>query len=196
MSKTVTNPRTIILFDRVKEVTSATLFQVWDEELAVKAQQWANQCINGHDSGSARRVGKIPSLVSWFTIRTVKHVYRKIFLLKGVSICYPSTFPLYLNFVWLNLFVLFVYSGSIHNLDLQEGSRWVRISPQHGPLPTPTGLEGCRTSPLRSRRGSTRCTSTAVASVTARAITLRCLYKTSSIMFTSRITTRWKTETG
>ncbi|KAG8276350.1 cysteine-rich secretory protein LCCL [Homalodisca vitripennis] len=32
--------------------------RVWDEELARKAQQWADQCINGHDSGSARRVSR------------------------------------------------------------------------------------------------------------------------------------------
>ncbi|XP_046683759.1 venom allergen 5-like [Homalodisca vitripennis] len=34
------------------------LEMVWDEELARKAQQWADQCINGHDSGSARRVSR------------------------------------------------------------------------------------------------------------------------------------------
>ncbi|XP_054279397.1 venom allergen 5-like [Macrosteles quadrilineatus] len=34
------------------------LEMVWDEELARKAQEWANRCQNGHDSSTARRVSR------------------------------------------------------------------------------------------------------------------------------------------
>ncbi|XP_075231252.1 salivary antigen-5-like [Lycorma delicatula] len=39
---------------------SNMLEMVWDEELAYKAQNWADQCPTGHDSDKARRVSRFP----------------------------------------------------------------------------------------------------------------------------------------